>query len=89
MFLKLPKTTTAGTGTNTTGTNGGGNGSTAAKAVAIPAIAAAGSTVAAAAKLSQAGFVPTTVKQFSTRPGRTRLLAPTHRPASRLRPAQR
>ena len=68
VFLKPAKSATAGTGTNTTGgsNGGGGKGNTAAKAVAIPAVAAAAGTIAAAAKLSQAGFEPTIVKQYST-----------------------
>ena len=61
--------------------NGGGDGSEAAKAVAIPAIAAAGGTIAAAAKLSQAGLVPTTIKQFSTAPAGT--LVGTNPPAGK------
>jgi beta-lactam-binding protein with PASTA domain len=83
VFLKPAVSATAGkgTGTNTTSGSGGGNGSTAAKAVAIPAVAAAGGTIAAAAKLSQAGFVPMTVKQFSTAPAGT--LAGTNPPAGR------
>jgi beta-lactam-binding protein with PASTA domain len=80
VFLKVPKSTTAGTGTNTTA-GGGGGGSTTPKAVAIPAIAAAGGTIAAAAKLSQAGLVPTTVKQFSAAPAGT--LVGTNPPAGK------
>ena len=71
VFLKLAKSAVAGTGTGTgtTGTGGGGgNSAAAAKPVAIPAVAAAGGAIAAAAKLSQAGLVPTTIKQFSTAP---------------------
>ncbi|MGZ4179339.1 MAG: PASTA domain-containing protein [Solirubrobacteraceae bacterium] len=81
VFLKLPKSTTAGTGTNTTSGNGASNGNGAPKAVAIPAIAAAGGTIAAAAKLSQAGLVPTTIKQFSSAPAGT--LVGTNPPAGK------
>jgi hypothetical protein len=84
VFLKLPKTTTAGTGTNTTSTNGGGNGGAVPKAVAIPAVAAAGGAVAAAAKLSQAGLVPTPIKQFSSAPAGS--LVGTNPPAGKSLP---
>ena len=85
VFLKPPATaaaakkgaggagasTTAGAGGAAGGSGGGGAGkaAAAAKAVAIPAVA--GGTVAAAAKLSQAGFVPHDVKQFSNAPAGT------------------
>ena len=83
VFLKPPVTATAakkgagGAGASTTAGGGaaGGSGSgagkaaAAAKAVAIPVVA--GGTVAAAAKLSQAGFVPKTTKQFSSAPAGT------------------
>lgn len=81
VFLKIPKSATAGTGIPTTGAT---TGSAAAKPVAIPAIAAAAGTVAAAAKLSQAGLVPTTVKQFSTAPAGT--LVGTNPPAGKSLP---
>ncbi len=82
VFLKLAKSATAGTGTGTTGTGGGGgNSAAAAKPVAIPAVAAAGGAIAAAAKLSQAGLVPTTIKQFSTAPAGT--LVGTNPPAGK------
>ena len=83
VFLKLAKSAIAGTGTGTgtTGTGGGGNGAAAAKPVAIPAVAAAGGAIAAAAKLSQAGLVPTTIKQFSTAPAGT--LVGTNPPAGK------
>jgi beta-lactam-binding protein with PASTA domain len=72
VFLKPAKAATAGTGTGITGTGGGGgNSAAAAKPVAIPAVAAAGGAIAAAAELSQAGLVPTTIKQFSTAPAGT------------------
>ncbi|MGZ4236369.1 MAG: PASTA domain-containing protein [Solirubrobacteraceae bacterium] len=77
VFLKPAATATAGTGTNSSTTGG----SKAPKAVAIPAVAAAAGTVAAAAKLSQAGLVPTTIKQFSTAPAGT--LVGTNPPAGK------
>ena len=81
VFLKPAKSATAGTGTGTTGTGGTGNGGAAPKPVAIPAIAAAGGAIAAAAKLSQAGLVPTTIKQFSATPAGT--LVGTNPPAGK------
>ena len=83
VFLKLAKSAVAGTGTGTgtAGTGGTGNGAATAKPVAIPAIAAAGGAIAAAAKLSQAGLVPTTIKQFSTAPAGT--LVGTNPPAGK------
>jgi hypothetical protein len=84
VFLQLPKTTTAGTGTNTTGGSGGGSASAVPKAVAIPAVAAAGGAIAAAAKLSQAGLVPTPIKQFSSAPAGT--LVGTNPPAGKSLP---
>ena len=81
VFLKPAKSATAGTGTGTTGTGGTGNGGAAPKPVAIPAIATAGGAIAAAAKLSQAGLVPTTIKQFSATPAGT--LVGTNPPAGK------
>ena len=82
VFLKPVVSATAGKGTGTsTAAGGGGKASTTAKAVAIPAVAAAGGTIAAAAKLSQAGFVPTTAKQFATAPAGT--LVGTNPPAGK------
>ena len=82
VFLKPPATAAAAKkgaagaagGAASGGASGGSGGAAgkaaaAAKALAIPAVA--GGTVAAAAKLSQAGFVPQTIKQFSSAPAGT------------------
>ena len=73
VFLKPPVSAKRGGGASGGGGSAGGGsssgGGAAAKAIAIPAVA--GGTVAAAAKLSQLGLVPMTLKQYSAAPAGT------------------